>query len=199
MAMSKRDTKILYFMVIILLGYAIWTLGINPVWSDYQSLSDDLQKETEKYSQNQKTLAEARTIEEGYKRVEAQFPKDDPDRDPGQVFNEEVVNLVKDTMGSGVDSSYKPPDRSDIKGASGYEFLNLPLTVRGTLPKIATLIKAFDQKGYLIQSAAINRNSDLNKDDITAVLQLGRIVKVEDEPDIGRPGMIHLNRGGSKK
>jgi len=70
--------------------------------------------------------------------------------------------------------------------------------VKTTLAKAANLLDAFEKKGYLIQSAKISRESDLNKEDLTLELNLGRIVKIAEEqaPAIGgAPGTLKLNKG----
>lgn len=200
MALSKKDQRTMTITLVILLGYVMWAFGIEPVWNSYQEVNDKLERELVKYRENQQTLAEADSIDEGYKRVEAQFPKDDPERDPGEVFNEEVVDLVDKIIG--IIPDYAPPSTAEIKGATGYEFLILPLTINKVkLPKVADLLKEFEQKGYLIQTATITRDTDLNKEDLTVELNLGRIVKIAEEPeDVGpaRPGSLRL-RGGSHR
>lgn len=194
MALSKRDQRTLTITVVLVLGFLVWSFGIEPVWQNYEELNETLEREQEKYVQNQETLKEAKAIEEGYERVEAQFPQDDPERDPSQVFNEEVVDLVQETID--VYPSYSPPSTAEIKGATGYEFLILPLSVKASLGKVATLLTEFDKQGYLIQSATITRDSDLDKDELDVALNLGRIVKrVEEEEPVRRPGALRLGQG----
>ncbi len=199
MALNKRDQRTLTITLTLLLGYVIWSFGVEPVWQSYQELDETLIREQNKYVQNQETLAEAASIDEGYARVEAQFPKDDPEREASEVFNEEVVDLVFETVGTL--PQYSPPATAEIKGATGYEFLILPLTVKSTLTKVAALLHEFDSKGFLIQTATITRDSDLNKNDLTVDLNLGRIVKIaaEDSEDAApQPGSLRLGRGGSR-
>jgi C-terminal processing protease CtpA/Prc len=193
-ALNKRDQRTMTITLALVLGFVVWSFGIEPVWQKYQELNDTLEREQEKYVQNQETLKEAKAIEEGYERVEAQFPQDDPERDPSEVFNEEVVDLVQETID--VYPSYSPPTTAEIKGATGYEFLILPLEVKTTLGKVATLLQEFDKRGYLIQAATISRDSDLDKDELDVRLNLGRIVKiVEEEEPVRRPGSLSLGQG----
>lgn len=200
MALSKKDQRTLTITLVILLGYVVWAFGIEPVWNSYQDVNDKLDRELVKYRENQEMLAEAESIDEGYKRVEAQFPKDDPERDPSQVFNEEVVDMVDEIIG--VIPNFAPPNTAEIKGASGYEFLLLPITIDEVkLDKVADLLKGFEKKGYLIQTATITRDTDLNKDDLSMELNLGRIVKIDSEVEEAgpaRPGSLRL-RGGSNR
>lgn len=198
MALSKRDQKTLTIMMVAVLGFVVWEFGIDPVYTSYQELTETLESEQAKYEQNRQTLAEAKSIDEDYARVEAQFPKEDPERDPSEVFNEEVVNLAEAQVGK---VSYSPPTTAEIKGATGYEFLILPLTAKSTIAKTAKLLAEFDSKGYLIQTAKIDRESDLSKDDLTVELNLGRIVKIAEEPaepGIGAPGGLKLQKGTRK-
>lgn len=199
MALSKRDQRTLSITVALLLGFVVWSFGVDPVWQSYIDLNDQLEAERKKYVENQKTLSEGAAIDEGYTRVEAQFPQDDPERDPSEVFNEEVVDLVQQIVGQ--NPEYRPPTTAEITGASGYEFLILPLTVRSDLNKVSELLKEFDQRGYLIQTARITRDADLDKDELTLDLNLGRIVKIVDEEDLAgpaRPGSLRLSRGGAR-
>lgn len=200
MALSKRDQRTLTITLALVLGFVVWTVGISPVWNSYQEVDEKLQVERDKYFQNQKTLSEGTKIDQGYARVEAQFPKDDPDRDASEVFNEEVVDLVKDTIG--LYPEYSPPNRIEIKGATGYEFLILPLSFKSTLGKVAALLKEFDKKGYLIQTSTITRDSDLDKDELSVELNLGRIVKIPTEEDEGsgpaKPGSLKLGKRGAR-
>lgn len=199
MALNKRDQRTLTITLSLLVGFVVWSFGIEPVWQSYQNLDETLISEENKWRQNQKTLGEAKSIDEGYARVEAQFPQDDPDRDPSEVFSEEVVDLVADTVG--IVPQYSPPATAAIKGATGYEFLIMKLTVKSPLPKVASLLQEFDSKGFLIQTATITRDSDLDKNELTVDLDLGRIVKIAvDESDDAapRPGSLRLGRGGAR-
>lgn len=200
-SLSKKDRKILTAIVVMVLGFVVWSFGIEPVYSNYEELNERLESAEETYIRNQETLAEANSIDEGYARVEAQFPQDDPedaDRDPGEKFNEEVIDLVQEQVGT--IPAYSPPVTAEIKGAVGYEFLILPLSVKTTLDKAAKMLAEFERKGYLIQTAKITRETDLNKDDLTVDLNLGRIVKIaEEDTDEGgtgtAPGGLKLQRG----
>jgi len=202
MALSKRDQKTLSYILFLVLGFVIWSFGIEPIWTSYQQLTEDLESEQAKYEQNQETLAEGKSIDEGYRRVEGQFPKEDPDRDPSEVFSEEVVNLIEKQTGN--IPGYSPPTSLEIKGATGYEFLIMPINLKTTLDKVAGVLKEFETKGYLIQTAKINRETDLNKEELTVDLNLGRIVKIVTEEEQAAqdgpaaPGSLKLNRRGAR-
>lgn len=195
--MSKRDQKILTVIIIILVGYVFWTFAAEPVYNQYLELTEDLEREEVKFRESVETLSAADTIELEYKRVEAQFPQDDPERDPIQVFNEEVVKVAEEVLG-GIPTKFTTPDPSEIKGVKGYELLSMQLDVEGNLAKIAALLKAFDEKGYLVQQVELRRDTDLTKDSLLVRLVLGRIVKIEEGEDSGpaTPGSLRLSRGG---
>ncbi|MGI8906443.1 MAG: type II secretion system protein GspM [Candidatus Sumerlaeaceae bacterium] len=190
MALSKRDSSIAYAMGVMLVAYLLWVFGIEPVYRQYVELNEDLQRQEEQFSKNQKTLAEARKIEEGYKRVEAQFPPDVPDKDPADVFIEEVDALVTERVGKRPD--LKPTSSEQIKGAKGYEMLSFPISIRNVeLKPIAELLKAFDQRGYLVLNATLNRAANLDKNELDSVdITLARIVKPEEPEPPVRPVRI---------
>lgn len=192
MALSKRDQKTLTITIVLLMGTVVWLFGIEPLYNQYIELEETLEDERQEYVQNKQILAEAEDINEGYARVEAQFPKDDPERDPSEAFNEEVVDLVEEQIG--VIPEYSPPTKLEIKGATGYEFLILPISVKTTLEKAASLLREIDERGYLIQTAQLTRDANLDSNEITVELNLGRIVKIVEEEEIS-PMM--LRRGGN--
>lgn len=196
MALSKRDTSIVYIMVGLLLAYVLWTFGFAPIYDRYIELNDELTAQQETFEGNQQILQEANEIEEGYKRVEASFPPDVPDRHPADVFSEEVTALVTQIVGKQPDVS--PTSEEAIKGVEGYQMLTFPLAVKGELQNISNLLKAFDQKGFLVRNANITRESNLDKSELTLELTLARIVKIPDEEEEAagppRPGSIRLGR-----
>lgn len=199
MALSKKDQRTLTITLSLVMCFVVYSFGVQPVWEQYEDLNNAVEAERVKYEENQRTLKEAKSIDEGYARVEAQFPKDDPEREPSEVFNEEVVDLTESTVG--VVPDYSPPTTLEIKGATGYEFLILPLRVKAKLNKVAALLQEFDRKGYLVQTATITRESDLDKDDLNLELNLGRIVKIVTEDELSgpaKPGSLKLGRGGSR-
>lgn len=180
MALSKRDTNILYLIVGLMGAYVLWSVGVEPVYKNYQELNEDLEKEQITFEENQETLKKAAEIEAGYKRVEAQFPQDDKEgRDPSEVFSEEVVKEVTNIVNRAPDID--PPKTEELKGVSGYQFLVLPMAVKGELKQISAMLKAFDQKGYLVRTAVLSRETNLDKTEITAEINLVRIVKIEEE------------------
>lgn len=196
-SLSKKDQKILTIMLVLGFGYVLWTFGAEPVFNDYTELSESLTQEEEQYRKNVETLQAADKIELEYKRVEAQFPQDDPERDPSEVFNEDVVKLSEKVLG-GLPTKFDPPTPNEIKGVPGYELLIMKLEVNGNLAKIAELLKSFDEKGYLIQQVELNRDNDLTKDSLMVRLTLGRIVKIDtgDEPSgPAAPGSLKLAKG----
>jgi hypothetical protein len=196
MALSKRDTRILYVILAMGIVYLLWLFGVQPVYQQYVELNDDLTRQQDQFRKNQKTLAEANSIEQGYKRVEAQFPPDVPEKDPADVFSEEVTSLVSQVMGK--QPTISPTTREPIKGAKGYELLSFPITIKeAELKSVAELFKLFDQRGYLVQSTIINRNANLDKNDLLVDITLARIVKPEEQQAPVRPVRPGLHIGGA--
>jgi hypothetical protein len=195
MAMSKRDTQIAYWTLGLIGIYVLYALGVKPILDQWVQLKEDVQQESDQYDKNQALLARAKSIEAGYKRVEAQFPPDVPDKDPADLFSEEVNSIVTTLLGRTPD--IQPPDQQDIKGAKGYQMLSLSIRVKGELEPLAKLFMSFDQKGYLVQALSAQRDANLDKKDITAELTLSRIVKPPSEDELPaagprRPGGIRL-------
>lgn len=193
-AISKRDTKIIYAMMFMALAYILWLFGIQPVYQNYVDLMTDLDRQQTQFEKNRKTLAEAKKIEEGYKRVEAQFPQDVPDKDPADVFSEEVNDLVNNVVHK--TPEIRPAVSEKIKGATGYEMLSFPIALKDVeLKPIVDLLKAFDQRGYLVLSATLTRPANLDKSNLDLVeITLARIVKPEEPQEPVRPirpGLLH--------
>lgn len=187
MAISKRDTRILYVIMFGVLAYILWLFGIQPVYQNYADLNSDLERQQAQFEKNRKTLGEARKIEEGYKRVEAQFPADVPDKDPADVFSEEVNDLVNNVVHKVPE--IRPAVSEPIKGAKGYEMLSFPIALRDVeLRPVVDLLKAFDDRGYLVLSATISRPANLDKPNLDMVeITLARIVKPEEPQEPVRP------------
>ena len=78
-SLSKKDQKILTYIVFMVLAFVVWSFAIEPAYTNFVELNESLEKAKETYTANQETLAEAESIDDGYARVEAQFPKDDPE------------------------------------------------------------------------------------------------------------------------
>ncbi len=196
MAISKRDSTIAYAMGALLVAYLLWLFGIQPVYDQYTELNDELGTQQQQFAKNQATLGEAKKIEQGYKRVEAQFPPDVPDKDPADVFIEEVAALVTQTIGK--QPIVSPTNNEQIKGAKGYEMLSFPITIKDTeLKPVADLLKAFDQRGYLVLNCTITRNGNLDKTDLQVEITLARIVKPEEAEAPVKPVKPGLHVGGA--
>lgn len=200
MALSKKDQRIVTITLCLVMGFVVWSFGIEPVWNQYTELSEDLAKEQKRFEDNQELLNEATSIDEGYKAIEAQFPQDDPDneRDASDVFNEEVVDLVEEQ--TGVSPNYRVPTTVDIN-APGYQFLILPLSLKTNLEKTAKLLNEFDKRGYLIQTLKITRDSNLDSEELSLEMNLGRIVKIEEPTETAgpaRPGSLRLGARGRR-
>jgi hypothetical protein len=198
MALSKREMKILWLTVAVAGTYVLYTWGIAPLYDSYITTRDELEMEEAKYQSNVDKLARADSIEEDYRRIEATFPKEDPEKDPRHSFSEDVdaaaAAILPDAR-----KEIKPVNEDDIKGVDGYELLTLEMTIVGELPKLATLLKGFDQKGFLIKSIRITHFKGVDNKDLKLDITLARIVKVEEEEEQSgrrRPGSRRLRSGG---
>jgi hypothetical protein len=190
MALSNRDRKILYVTVGLLAVTAIYLEAVEPLFKAYMERQGELEKASSTYKKNVELLGQAKTIEEGYRRIEAQFPKEEPGKDPEHSFSEDVDNAAEALL-PGERRIIEPVQHEEIKGVTEYEFLTLTLTITGELSKIAQLLKGFDQKGFLIKSIVLTHSRGVDSPELQLQVTLARIVKVEEQPDsVGsrRPG-----------
>jgi hypothetical protein len=200
MALSKRELRILYLTVAIIFAVVLWTQGIDPIYSNYVQNRDVLDKEEATYRKNVDTLNTAREIEEGFKKIEATFPEDDPDRDPEQVFSEEIVHDAQNIVPGKVPVPGNP-QREEIKGVEGYEFLTFPISVSGELENMAQLLKGFQLKGYLIKEMSLQQAKGIDNPELKLDLTMARIVK-NDQDEAGaanrgsrHSGFVHSSGG----
>ncbi|MGB9692600.1 MAG: hypothetical protein ACPL7D_10575 [Candidatus Sumerlaeaceae bacterium] len=194
MALSKREQKILYITVALASGAVLYLLGLEPLYKAYMDRQEELDKELGAFQKNVQLLQQAKSIEEGYRRIEAQFPKEEPGKDPEHSFSEDV-DAAAEAILPGERRVIEPVQHEEIKGVTEYEFLTLAMNITGELPKIAQLLKGFDQKGFLIKSIVLTHSKGVDSPELQCQLTLARIVKVEEQPEkLGprRPGARRL-------
>ena len=96
---------------------------------------------------------------------------------------------------------FRPDKPEEIKDVNGYEFLVLSFGTTGELPGIATLLKSFDAKGFLVKSITRAQNRGVDNPELKLDMTLARIVKLEEEGDAtagpGRPRPRKSLGGGS--
>jgi len=200
-ALNSREKKILYLTLGIAAVGLIWWLGVSPLYDEYTRLQGQLETEAKKYRANRDILKTARQIEEDYKRIEAQFPKDEPGKSPDHAFSEDVVYAVQNIL---KDRPFTPGTvvPEEMKDVTGYELLTFPIRVTGELQDIATLLKGFDQKGFLIRNITLSHSRGPDNPDLQLEMTLARVVK-KDEPTEGtgprRPGTRRINPPGGKR
>lgn len=183
MALNKREQRILYLTVFIVVGIVLWMQGIDPILSNWSANQEVLETERKNYEANVQTLNTAREIEEGFKKIEATFPADDdPEKDPEQTFSEEIVADAQNILPGKVPAPGSP-QREEIKGVEGYEFLTFSVGVTGEFENIAQLLKGFDQKGYLIKEMTLQHSKGIDDPELRLELTMARIVKVEEEEE----------------
>jgi len=198
MALSSREKKIVYLTGAIVLGTLIYLEGIEPLYTAYQERQEVLEKERSTYQKNVELLGQAKTIEEGYRRIEAQFPKEDPEKDPEHSFSEDV-DAAAEAILPGERRVIEPVQHEEIKGVSEYEFLTLAMNITGELPKIAQLLKGFDQKGFLIKSILLTHSKGVDSPELQCQVTLARIVKVEEPTETVGPRRPGARRIGGRR
>jgi type II secretory pathway component PulM len=82
MTLTNREKYILFATIAIAVGTVLYLQGIEPLYTTYLERQALLEKEQTQFKNNVQLLQEAKAIEEGYRRIEAQFPKEEPGKDP---------------------------------------------------------------------------------------------------------------------
>lgn len=197
MALSKRETKIVYVTLAVVLAAVLWTLGIGPLYDRYAEQQTLLDSEKQTYDKNKKLLSDGPRIQQEYKRVEAQFPKDNPEKRPDDSFPEEVMAAAQAIL-PGRQPAPGSAEREEIKGVPNYEFLTFPIKTSGELQNIATLLKGFDQKGFLVKSLVVQHSKGIDNPELNLDLTLARLVKVQTEDEGGRFNTPRKRTGGRR-
>lgn len=182
MALSKRERNILYLTAAVIVGTVIYLEAIEPLYTAYLQRQNELESEQSLFQKNVQLLQQAKSIEEGYRRIEAQFPKEEPGKDPEHSFSEDV-DATAEALLPGERRVIEPVQHEEIKGVTEYEFLTLAMNITGELPKIAQLLKGFDQKGFLIKSIVLTHSRGVDSPELQLQITLARIVKVDQPPE----------------
>lgn len=198
MALSSRERKILIITGAVVVGTLLYLQAIEPLVQAYQTRQEALDKEQATYEKNVGLLSQARSIEEGYRRIEAQFPKEEPGKDPEHSFSEDV-DAAAEAILPGERRVIEPVQHEEIKGVTEYEFLTLAMNITGELPKIAQLLKGFDQKGFLIKSILLTHSKGVDSPELQCQVTLARIVKVEEPTETVGPRRPGARRIGGRR
>ena len=199
MALTKREMRIVYLTAAVVVGAALWTVGIAPLWERYRTQQDLLSTERSKYLKSVETLDSRKEIEEGFSKIEASFPKEDPDgRTPEDAFSEDVMYAAQNILPGRVPQAGRV-EYEKIEGVPGYEFLTFPITSRGELENIALLLKGFDQKGFLIKNLNLAHAKNIDDPELQVEITLARIVKVEEADASFKPTVSRRSRTGARK
>lgn len=199
MKLNKRELRILYTTVTVAMAFVGYQYVFDPIYTQYTTQSNDVEKEYKTYVANRAVIAKTDQIEEQFKRIEAQFPKEEQGKTPEAAFSEAVEAASTGIIGQRP-SSIEPPTSEDIKDVEGYHFLNLNMRVIGELSKIATLLKGFDQKGFLIKNITLYHSKGPDVPELIADITLARIVKNEEVDDSSGPkkrGTQHVHKGSA--
>lgn len=184
MALSSRELKIAWLTLGVIGAVLLWIYGIGPIYDGYMQKQEELHKAEELFKNNRQLLAKQPKIEANFKKIEAMFPKDDPNKEPKMSFSEDVDAAISNIL-PGVNRTVEVVQSESIKDVNEYEFLVLPVRTTGELDKIAQLLKGFDQKGFLIKNIMMRHSKGPDTPDLRLEITLARIVKVQ--PDEGGP------------
>lgn len=179
MALQRRETAILWTTVAVVVGAVLWLYGIQPIWDDYSNTRTALEEAEKTYEQNRKILAGRSKIEAEFDRIKKAIPREKTDEQSAKdAFQEDVNQLATQMLGSRPGLGVVTPE--EMKDVPGFKLLSFEIRANGTLESIAKLLKAFDQRGYLIQQVGITQKN-IDDPNLSLVLALARIVQIEEE------------------
>jgi hypothetical protein len=147
-----------------------------------------MEKEQELFESRTTVLASRRSIEEEFLRIQATIPADESDaRTAANVFSEEVVALAEQIMGAPL-RDLGVVEAEPFREAQGFEILSFPIKTSGNWETVSRLLKAFDQRGFLIRSVLLTPRG-LDSPEIQCDITLSRVVKIRERPnERRRPG-----------
>ncbi len=180
MTLKPREVGILWTTVAVAVAAVLWFVGIEPIYTDYTVTQELLDKEQKKFEENRDILKGARQIEREFERIKAAIPRDATDeRSAKDAFSEDVNQLATTILGSRPGLGI--PNNEPMKEVPGFSFLSFSISANGNLESISKLLKAFDQRGYLIRRVTINQ-TDIDRPELNLQqLELARIVQIEEE------------------
>ena len=193
MALKPREVAILWTTVAVMVLAVLWYVGIEPIYTNYTDTQELLEKEEKKFADNRDILKERPKIEKEFERIKAAIPRDATDeRSAKDAFSEDVNQLATTILGARPGVGIV--DVQPMKEVPGFSFLAFPIRATGNLESISKLLKAFDQRGYLIRRVTINQR-DIDSPDLNLDLELARIVQIEEEKAEGGRSPFGFGRG----
>ncbi|MBX7245892.1 MAG: hypothetical protein K1X53_10360 [Candidatus Sumerlaeaceae bacterium] len=183
MALQAREMKILWLTVALSGAALLWMYGISPLYDGYTELAEKLDREAARYKSNIEIVGREKAIEEAYQKVEATFPSEVEGKVPEDSFIEDVDTAASTILPASRRTGGMSVKAEEIKDVNGYEFLVLNFGTTGELPGIATLLKSFDAKGFLVKSITLAQNRGVDNPELKLDMTLARIVKLEEEGD----------------
>lgn len=176
-ALKPREMKIVWTTIIVLVLGVLWVVGIEPVWAGYVEHQEMLEDEEKEYRENRDILRDSAKIEREFNRIKSAIPREATDERSAKDAFSEDVNMDATKMLGGR-PSIGIVEKKEVKGLGGFSFLVLKIAANGNLESVSKLLKAFDQKGYLIQE--VNMVSDVDNPVMKMELTLARIVQIEE-------------------
>jgi hypothetical protein len=187
MKLNPRETAILYTTVAVASTYLLWLIVLQPLTENWGALESDLQQQRDLFQSKVEVLSSRRSIEREYQRIQATIPADESDaRTAANVFSEEVVTLAEAIMGGKL-RDIGIVESQPFREARGFEILSFPLKTVGTWENISKLLKAFDQRGFLVRSVVLTPRS-IDSPEMQCDITLSRVVKIREKVENRRLG-----------
>jgi len=186
--MNPREKKLAIGVVLtILIAAVVWKLTEQKTEEVAPGGIQDARKTFNEYYQ---LLQDREWVGQAYDRVNSPLLEIAPGQTAEATFSNEVNRVLVE---KGWDRpNIKPPKRSDIPGVADYFYIDLEVTLQGTLAKIANVMLDLQSNGVLIKSFKTDkRNMDADVVDLDMVV--ARPVKEVEED---RP--VRRNTHGSR-
>jgi hypothetical protein len=188
MTLNSRERVILYATIAVAGSWLAWIVAIQPLVATWSALQSELESERENFQSKVRVLENRVAIETEFQRIQATIPADESDaRTAANVFSEEVVSLAEQIMGGKL-RDIGIVESQPFTEARGFEILSFPIKTAGNWESISRLLKAFDQRGFLVRSVVLTPRS-LDNPEILCDIVLSRVVKISERQGIRRPGV----------
>ena len=173
--MNQREKIILATTIVV----AVIGLGFmleNKLFQGPDSVQVAGARET--FEQYLKQVKIGPSIREAYQRVNTQMPERLPNSTPEATFSNEVAKRLQDKGWER--PTVKPARPSEIKNVDDYYYIDLDLSLTGTLEKVIDVLKDFQQTGLLIKAFQIEKRN-MDGEEVGLTVTVSRLAKMDEE------------------
>ncbi len=173
--MSQRERIILIVTIVVLVlgvGFRIMPENILSFGGGQVSGAREV------FEENLKLIQRGPAIREAYRRVNTQLPEQLPDTTPEATFSNEVARRLQQ---KGWERPLvKPAKPTEIKEVEDYYYIDLDISLEGTLEKALDVLKDFQKMGLLIKAFQIEKRN-MDADEVALTVTVSRLAKMDEE------------------